>query len=446
MAAPGGAAAASLQQYAIPGGATAAALVYGPDGALWFTEPAADRIGRATTGGMFSDYALAPGRHPVGIALGPDGALWFTEAAGSRIGRITTAGVIAEFPVTPGSQPVGIATGPDGALWFTELAGDRVGRIAVDGTVGEYALPTPGAHPVAITAGPGGALWFTESGAGRIGLIDPATHAVAELPGYPGRRLGPGSDPEGITAGPDGAVWFTEQAANVIGRVSATGAVTEFQAAPGPFGITLGAEGALWFTQAGMALPGEPSAPGGIGRLATSGVLDLFPLAPEIGESPNDITTGPDGAIWIADGATIARVGGDLSATVPVISHLSMTHRSFRVPAGPRRTRTSIGFGLSAPAAVTLTILRREPGRLLGPGDCRPPRPALVHLPRCTATVTLVVQPRQAAAGRVSIGFNGFGENGRPLPPGRYQAGVFALGIRVTARPRAKSIAFTILR
>jgi virginiamycin B lyase len=445
---PDGAAAANLQQYAIPGaaGAGAAAIVSGPDGALWFTEPTADRIGRVTTGGTFSDYALAPGRHPVGITFGPDGALWFTEAAGSRIGRITTAGSIAEYPVTPGSQPVGIATGPDGALWFTEFAGDRVGRIAVDGTVGEYALPTPGARPVAIIAGPGGVLWFTESGAGRIGLINPTTHAVAELPASPASGPSSGADPEGITAGPDGAVWFTEQAGNRIGRMTVTGAVTEFNAAPGPFGITVGREGALWFTQSGMALPGEPSAPGGIGRLMTSGVLDLFPLRPQTGESPNDVTTGPDGAIWIADGPTIARVGGDLSGTVPVISHLSMTHRSFRVPAGPRRTRASIRFGLSTPATVTLVILRRQPGRLRGPGDCRPTRPALAHLPPCVATVTLVIAPRQAAAGHVSIGFTGYGENGRPLPPGRYEADVSALGVRVTDRTRAQSIAFTILR
>ncbi|HEU0317365.1 MAG TPA: hypothetical protein VFR49_08550, partial [Solirubrobacteraceae bacterium] len=294
--------------------------------------------------------------------------------------------------------------------------------------------------------GPGGVLWFPASGAGRIGLINPTTHAVAELPAYPPTRTDPGSDPEGIVAGPDGAVWFTERAGNMIGRMTATGAVSEFNAAPGPFGITVGPEGALWFTQSGMALPGAPSAPGGIGRLTTSGVLDLFPLRPETGESPNDITTGPDGAIWIADGPTVARVAGDLSGTVPVISRLAMTHRSFRVPAGPRRTRTTIRFALSTPATVTLVILRREPGRLRGPGDCRPARPALVHLPRCVATVELVIQPRQAAAGQVSIGFTGYGENGRPLPPGRYEAGVSALGIRVTDRPRAHTIAFTILR
>jgi streptogramin lyase len=30
---------------------------------------------------------------PAGIKAGPDGALWFTEAAANKIGRITTAGL-----------------------------------------------------------------------------------------------------------------------------------------------------------------------------------------------------------------------------------------------------------------------------------------------------------------------------------------------------------------
>src|SRR5262245_24265924 len=35
-----------------------------------------------------------PGSLPHGIAVGPDGNLWFTERAGDKIGRITPTGVI----------------------------------------------------------------------------------------------------------------------------------------------------------------------------------------------------------------------------------------------------------------------------------------------------------------------------------------------------------------
>jgi virginiamycin B lyase len=33
------------------------------------------------------------------LTSGPDGALWFSESAGNKVARITTAGFITEFPV-----------------------------------------------------------------------------------------------------------------------------------------------------------------------------------------------------------------------------------------------------------------------------------------------------------------------------------------------------------
>ena len=70
------------------------------------------------------------GSEPSGIVTGPDGNLWFTEAAGNRIGRITPQGVITEFDIpTASSQPYGIAAGPDGNVWFIERLGNSIGRI-----------------------------------------------------------------------------------------------------------------------------------------------------------------------------------------------------------------------------------------------------------------------------------------------------------------------------
>jgi virginiamycin B lyase len=53
---------------------------------------------------------------------GRDGALWFTEPGINAIGRIITAGVISEFAI--------LTVDPDDPLWFTEQP-DRIGRIAV---------------------------------------------------------------------------------------------------------------------------------------------------------------------------------------------------------------------------------------------------------------------------------------------------------------------------
>lgn len=74
---------------------------------------------------------------PNGITAGPDGALWFTENVAGKIGRITTAGVITEYPLSPAYDPCCITTGPDGALWFIDHDNStpNIGRITTSGAI-----------------------------------------------------------------------------------------------------------------------------------------------------------------------------------------------------------------------------------------------------------------------------------------------------------------------
>jgi virginiamycin B lyase len=109
---------------------------------------------------------------PFSIAAGPDGALWFTEHDANRIGRITTAGIVSEYAIpTANSDPVRITAGPDGALWFTEADAYKIGRITTSGIVSEYALTTANSGPIGITAGPDGGLWFIQPGSNQIGRL-----------------------------------------------------------------------------------------------------------------------------------------------------------------------------------------------------------------------------------------------------------------------------------
>src|SRR6185312_9032903 len=61
---------------------------------------------------------------PQDLVLGPDGNIWFTERAKNKLGRISAAnpGTIDEFPTT-GTAPDIITVGPDGKLWYTEAGG-----------------------------------------------------------------------------------------------------------------------------------------------------------------------------------------------------------------------------------------------------------------------------------------------------------------------------------
>ena len=101
---------------------TSNGITVGPGGALWFTNPGNNTIGRITTTGRVKDYKGAGIANPWAITAGPGGALWFTDGGfgggGYAIGRITTSGI---------SDPSYIAAGPDGALWFT--AKNAIGRI-----------------------------------------------------------------------------------------------------------------------------------------------------------------------------------------------------------------------------------------------------------------------------------------------------------------------------
>jgi virginiamycin B lyase len=312
----GVAGAATITEFSITTfGGSPVGITTGPDGALWFTEQNANKIGRITTAGTITEFAIpTAGSFPEFITTGPDGALWFTELNGNKIGRITTAGAITEFaiPSAFSSTPVGITAGPDGALWFTEQGLSRIGRITTAGTITEFNLPTSGVGLVGITAGPDGALWFAESGfslGNKIGRITLAgTITEFSLPTPP--RI-----PSGITAGPDGALWFTETgcatsacSGNKIGRITTAGAITEFPlptASSFPSGITAGPDGALWFTE---------RAANKIGRITTVGAITEFAI-PTAFSSPVGITVGPDGALWFTEG-----VGNKIGRIVPDVA------------------------------------------------------------------------------------------------------------------------------
>jgi streptogramin lyase len=123
-------------------------MVAGSDGALWFLEPNQSLFGRITVDGHVTEFSLpsAPCHTPgipsissdgpcevVNFTGGPDGALWFSEPWRNALGRMDKQGHINEYslPTTtamPGS-PGALAVGPDGAMWFTY--GDGVGRFAL---------------------------------------------------------------------------------------------------------------------------------------------------------------------------------------------------------------------------------------------------------------------------------------------------------------------------
>jgi streptogramin lyase len=234
-------------------------IVTGPDGNLWVAQAGGDgAIARVTKAGAVTEFPVPTVGDPTDIAAGPDGNLWYVDPAANVIGRITTGGSITEFTtgLHAAAQPTAITKGPDGKLWFTEKGTGRIGRISTGGTITEFTSGLSGSdEPADIVTGPDGNLWFTlNADPGGIGRITPAGDVMQFS-----TDLTMNSSPLGIAAGPDGALWFTESAApGRIGRITTAGDITEYSNGllliTNPWFIAAGPDGNMWFT--GNNLPG----------------------------------------------------------------------------------------------------------------------------------------------------------------------------------------------
>jgi virginiamycin B lyase len=320
-------------------------IAAGSDGALWFVEQSADKIGRISTSGTITEFPLTgsfsnscsgTSRAPNSITTGPDGALWFTEFCANKIGRITTSGAITQYAIPFTGPPTDITAGPDGALWFVGLD-QSLGRITTDGMFTELPIDNVGTNPLSdgIVTGPDNALWFTSRN-DRIGRFDPIglTFSSTVVPTA-------NSNPYAITTGPDGALWFTESSdiADIkIGRITTSGTITEFQIPDDttPTSIATGADGNLWFTEAGTS-------GNNVARMTPAGVLTEFPV-PSPGVPPGNtnvygITPGPDGALWFTE-LTANKIGRITHQRQPFISSVSPTSGT----SGTQVTLTGSGF------------------------------------------------------------------------------------------------------
>ena len=260
-----------------------------------------------TTDGKAVTFALPhPGSGPTTLALGPDGTVWFTESAGNRIGRMNPDGSgLVEYPLPHAdSSPRIIALGADGNLWFSEHTGNRLGTIAPDGRITEFPIPTPASQPRAIALGADGNVWVGLFAAGKIGRVTPAgTITEFTIPT-------PGSGPRALCVGPDGNVWFSEFNADKVGRITPEGVITEFpmpRPNSGPGDITAGADGNLWLVELSGSMDGRTPDGNRVGRIAFDGAISEFPIPAE-GASPINIAVGPDRNIWFSKGGSLFRV------------------------------------------------------------------------------------------------------------------------------------------
>src|SRR5579883_91904 len=326
-----------MLEYPLP--AQPGGIARGPDGNLWITEPAANRIAKITTSGAVTEYAVpTAGASPWEIVAGPDGNLWFTEPLASNIGRITPSGAITEYPI-PGQSPAAwsITAGPDGNLWFLDNMG--IAKTTPSGAMTQFSHGSVIEGESEIVAGPDGNLWFTDSLADKVARITPSG-SITDYPLMTPQPNGVQLNPTSIAAGPDGNLWVV--AGGALWRVTTAGSAVEFFT-PAPAGIAAGPDGNIWFTSAGKIV-----------KLAPAGTYTQYPL-PAAGAQGGAITAGPDGNIWFTEPGN-NRIAKLVVATVPAdtLLGLSASSLSFTAPAtgAPPPAQT---LSITAPAGAAYT-------------------------------------------------------------------------------------------
>jgi virginiamycin B lyase len=292
-------AATVTNEYAIPSpNSVPVEIANGPDGALWFAERAAGRLGRITTAGAISEIVMTgPARFQFGVTTGSDGNVWSTgisvpvlnaqeggaPSPDNAVFRTTTSGVVNAFALPKDSFPKQIVSGPDGSLWFVERYG-KIGRITTTGAITEFSIP--GGGPAGITVGPDGALWFGAVGGDFVGRIT-TSGTISKFP------LPNGAGPFGVATGADGNLWITEYYGDRIARMTTSGAFIEYALTTGslPRGIVAAPDGNLYFTESGT---------GKIGQITTAGAIVELSI-PTANRTPTGIAVGPDGNLWFTE-------------------------------------------------------------------------------------------------------------------------------------------------
>jgi virginiamycin B lyase len=235
-------------------------ITRGPEGDMWFTEPAANRIERITPTGHPEGFTVpTPGSRPTGIIGAPGGFLWVTMEGTGKVGKVDPLGSVVETTLEPGARPTAIALGPDSALWAVERETATLARVALQGGSATYPLPTSGAIFAGaintdVVTGPDGNLWLSQEGSGPfVAEVIP----TATQPEYVRREVPTEEEEEEeegttlISGGPHGDIWYATEA-GAIGSISPDGAKVGDPACTldrcTPLAaLAEGPEGELWF-------------------------------------------------------------------------------------------------------------------------------------------------------------------------------------------------------
>jgi virginiamycin B lyase len=223
-----------VEEFLTPNEGTSAihSAIPAPDGSVWFTQQASNKIGRwDPVTKQITEYqdAWKPGKegfldggskHTLRVL--PNGEVWATGGPLSKFDPKENkfVGVDAVPSV------YGIASDKNGMVWFAEYTPNGGIGVADPKTmqVEKFMPPTKGSRSRRIVTDDKGVVWFAEFQSGKVGKFDPKTRSFEEW------QL-PGAEPTPYAFEVDatGAVWYSSEHQDVLGRLDpASGKVVEF--------------------------------------------------------------------------------------------------------------------------------------------------------------------------------------------------------------------------
>jgi virginiamycin B lyase len=231
-----------------------------------------------------------------GPGVSNSSGLWIASEQRNQLIQFTANGGASPIDLPPqpaGNFPQGVAAASDGSIWISEI--NSVLRVGSDRQVTSFAVQ--GQPNGRIVQGPDKAIWVTELGKDRVARIMNEQVHEFSLPSAPVQVQCGGRCPYGIASGPDGNLWITESqlaAGGLVGRMTLQGEYKNWplrEAGAALNDITAGPDQALWF--------GESRARG-LGRVTTEGVVTEQVVDLPTHASGTELVSAGGGLIWYA--------------------------------------------------------------------------------------------------------------------------------------------------
>jgi virginiamycin B lyase len=352
--------------YPLPKGTEAEALTVGAGGYLWFAgvrhgSHPSNVIGWITPNGKVHEYKVPESSSALGIGgltPGSEGGMYFTEPAANRVGRLTADGLFGGFKVsTPEARPTGIVAAPGGYLWVSLEGVGKVVRLGPTGLANEFPLPA-GLEPAAIALGSDGAAWTVDSGTGTVTRISASPGRTISFPiAEASKKFSPRTTFSDIVAGPDGKLWMSQSDGPHIATVEAREANPHFiqytipAIGEGTMLVSNGPRGDIWFAGGSV-----------IGSLATHGVEvgEVACAVPSCEGPIRALAQGPKGTLWFA-------LAGNLGRFQPPALHVELSKGSRRLSgkAMPLRVECRGGAAGETCAGKVEVFLRHGPAAVV---------------------------------------------------------------------------------